>query len=307
MNKQQKTRLLEKLTWNSRPANRDYAYDYFFDNCSTRPRDFIDYALSGALRESSEGKTSGKTFRQMVRDGYTFNPWMDVILEVGMNSRIDRDMDRWDGMFHPLLLRDELRKLDSQGASVIASSTLIMDGKILKPLSYDVFKLLAILLFLPLMVSLVIIQQDDWQKSRGEEGIPAVRKLAFRVFGLVGFLFFFCGGVFGILMPLNWWLSGHQDLHHNINMMLFLPLDFCLVALYGAVLIKGRALVFGASIYRIVKRYLALHLILTAGLAISWVLGDVSQNLERVIFMSPVMVLILAMTVNFSLKINDEG
>ncbi|NJD20389.1 MAG: DUF4105 domain-containing protein, partial [Gemmatimonadetes bacterium] len=35
--------------WNALPQNRDYRYDYFRDNCSTRVRDALDQALAGAL------------------------------------------------------------------------------------------------------------------------------------------------------------------------------------------------------------------------------------------------------------------
>jgi hypothetical protein len=45
--------LREFLEWNWLPQNRDYLYDYFRDNCSTRVRDALDRVLGGALRTSS--------------------------------------------------------------------------------------------------------------------------------------------------------------------------------------------------------------------------------------------------------------
>ncbi|MFB6263390.1 MAG: DUF4105 domain-containing protein, partial [Bradymonadaceae bacterium] len=36
------------LAWNVRPANREYLYHHYRDNCSTRPRDIIDRAVDGA-------------------------------------------------------------------------------------------------------------------------------------------------------------------------------------------------------------------------------------------------------------------
>ena len=41
--------LREFLDWNWLPENRDYLYDYFRDNCSTRVRDALDQALGGAI------------------------------------------------------------------------------------------------------------------------------------------------------------------------------------------------------------------------------------------------------------------
>ena len=41
----QKQALLDKLLWNAKVENRNYLYDYFFDNCSTRPRDVLNLSL----------------------------------------------------------------------------------------------------------------------------------------------------------------------------------------------------------------------------------------------------------------------
>jgi hypothetical protein len=38
------------LEINARPENRFYRYDFFFDNCSTRPRDVIEHVLGDRLR-----------------------------------------------------------------------------------------------------------------------------------------------------------------------------------------------------------------------------------------------------------------
>src|SRR5690606_19749011 len=52
---EQKARLVTFLEWNAREENRYYAYHYYRDNCSTRVRDAIDYALGGQLREALAG------------------------------------------------------------------------------------------------------------------------------------------------------------------------------------------------------------------------------------------------------------
>jgi hypothetical protein len=44
---EQATALRDFLVWNERPENRNYRYDYYRDNCSTRVRDALDRAATG--------------------------------------------------------------------------------------------------------------------------------------------------------------------------------------------------------------------------------------------------------------------
>ncbi|HXI59064.1 MAG TPA: DUF4105 domain-containing protein, partial [Polyangia bacterium] len=51
----EKAALAERLEVNARPEKRNYKYDYFLDNCSTRVRDAIDVVTGGRLRASAQG------------------------------------------------------------------------------------------------------------------------------------------------------------------------------------------------------------------------------------------------------------
>ena len=297
----QKGLLLEKLAWNSRPENRDYLYQYFFDNCSTRPRDFIDYALGGVLAEKTKGVDRGKSFRQMVRDGYTFNPWMDVILEIGMNSRIDRNMTRWESMFHPIELRNELFELRINGQSIIGESHQIFDGKVLQPLSFDVFKFLLLILGVPVLLALACLQYVALKKDKDKDYKSRLSSWALRITGFVGFIFFLIGGIFGILIPLNWIFSGHQDLHHNANMILFFPFDIFLAPIFAKLCLKGKSLEFGVRFGDLLRKYMIVHLVLVMALFSAWLLDGIGQSLDRVVYLSPLLVLLLSILKNFGM------
>ena len=297
---EQKKVILERLQWNSKPENREYLYQYFFDNCATRPRDFIDLAFDNKLKNATEGQSSERTFRSMVRDGYNVNPWMDVILEVGMNSQVDRVMTRWESMFHPIDLRQELFNLKVDGQPALVEGRTLYTVQPPEKVSFDVFKFLALLLGVPLLASLGLIQGGAWKASKQLEDNYTAHGL--RLLGAIGFVFFLVGGIFGFLMPLNWIFSGHTDLHHNFNMMLFLPFDILLVPLFAILMVSGKAKVLGKSFFKILKRYMGLHLIMTLALTISWGMGDLSQNLDRVVYLSPIAILLLGLAVNFGIK-----
>ena len=59
----QKRRLLEKIAWNAVPEHRDFAYQYWFKNCATIPRDDLDEVLDGQVRAKFAGRKTDKTFR----------------------------------------------------------------------------------------------------------------------------------------------------------------------------------------------------------------------------------------------------
>ena len=61
LNNPQKEILYRRLMWNLEPENVEYAYQYFFDNCTTKVRDYLDEALAGKISRQYMGFTD-KTF-----------------------------------------------------------------------------------------------------------------------------------------------------------------------------------------------------------------------------------------------------
>lgn len=105
---EQRQAVFGKLEWNALPENADYLYDYFFDNCSTRPRDVIEEALGGIIiYDSSHVEMPRKSIRELVdrcikRD----MPWGDLGIDICLGARIDRPATAREYMYLP----DELEK-----------------------------------------------------------------------------------------------------------------------------------------------------------------------------------------------------
>jgi len=71
---EEKTALKEALTENIRPENSVYRYNFFYDNCSTRPRNIIEQCLNGKL-EYAQRKGYTPSFREMVHQCVRNHPW----------------------------------------------------------------------------------------------------------------------------------------------------------------------------------------------------------------------------------------
>ncbi|CAN0491229.1 unnamed protein product, partial [Discosporangium mesarthrocarpum] len=62
--------LYRRLLWNLEEENRQYDYHYFFDNCTTRVRDYLDEATGGRIAQHFDGETTD-TFRDQVKAHYS--------------------------------------------------------------------------------------------------------------------------------------------------------------------------------------------------------------------------------------------
>jgi hypothetical protein len=114
---QQKLQLTEYLLEEVRPENRDYLYDYYLNNCSTRIRDVIDEALGGVLKNEFQPLRSRHTWRDHTRRLTSSEFWLYLGLESGLGAPVDGVSSQWDEMFIPGRLADMLGKAEFTGAS----------------------------------------------------------------------------------------------------------------------------------------------------------------------------------------------
>ena len=103
--------------------NRNYRYDYYLNNCSTRIRDALDIALDGALSARTEAAPANLNFRDQTRRLTQMQFWYYLGLELGLGSPVDRAITRWDEMFIPMVVADEIAAMSVAGSD--AGSRLV--------------------------------------------------------------------------------------------------------------------------------------------------------------------------------------
>src|SRR5690606_33299600 len=107
----QKAELAAFLEWNARPENREYLYDYFRDNCSTRIRDVIDSVLGGRLRAATDTVATGTTFRWHSRRLMAGMPVVYSGLTAGLGPEADEPISAWEEMFLPEKVMERVREM----------------------------------------------------------------------------------------------------------------------------------------------------------------------------------------------------
>ena len=102
----QKQRLFDLLEENATPANRDYLYDFFYDNCATRIRDVLQKATSDSLQWERNQLPEGTTLRDLLGFYLTEHPWTQYGINLVLGKPTDRLADTYSSMFLPDYLHD---------------------------------------------------------------------------------------------------------------------------------------------------------------------------------------------------------
>jgi hypothetical protein len=107
---EQKQQVIDKLEYDILEPNRYYAYDHFWDNCTTRVRDILDTVTGGKLSKMAE-TTDDRTYRDLAREGFYGMRVPLVITDLAMGRVTDRVPSYYERMFLPQYLREAVAKL----------------------------------------------------------------------------------------------------------------------------------------------------------------------------------------------------
>ena len=232
----QKEILYRRLLWNMQPENIIYPYQYFFDNCTTRVRDYLNEALSSTIEtKTSSYDLPSLTFRDQVKGHYESVALIGFSLDVLMNSNIDEPLSQWDEMFLPLKLRERLYLVESDVAEDGVRNKLLSDPQevmLFAPpkVEKDPYQIAFVGLLAPVLMLLSMLKKIPMSyfatHSRIGLKFPSIN---YRLLGLLGIVTALFSGIYGILMLGSWFVSEHLDLHHNINLLLFWPTDLLIL------------------------------------------------------------------------------
>ena len=307
----QKKILTERISWNMRPENVRYPYQYFTNNCATKPRDYLDEAVGGAIKSKYDSQASGKSWRSYVRQSMNDNSIVGMGLEVLMNGDVDRKISRWDEMFLPPKLREYLLNmpaLDDHGKPVAGGQMLLSETVELVKLpeaasgDRDTFGLARMLFGIPVFFfflamagvggirrTLARSHPEQWTGRVAWATLDATHRLlshfaqACLGLGLCGWALL--AGALGSIQIVSWILSSHTDLHHNANIWLFWPTDFLFFIVgWRSVLnavkgnIKRRPILSNS-----VRFYSGLHVMALLTMVALRKIGFISQDVDRVL------------------------
>lgn len=215
--------LARRLALAVRPENRDYLYEYFRANCSTRVRDALDAALGGELRRQTASRSRGFTYRmhaaRLAQDDF----WLALGIDLGLGPDTDRRLSFWDEMFIPEMLRRYVTDVvNADGQPLVSAQRLVHQGHGADPAELPPDRRLPFA-FSGLLVAAWMLWLSGRARTR-----PLARKALVATAGSAHLLF----GLAGALLLFLWLGTDHIAAHKNENLFLLSPLSLPLAMLW---------------------------------------------------------------------------
>lgn len=212
----------QRLEHDAQPEYREYLYDHYRDNCSTRLRDLINQAVDGQLRHANAAPAR-YTYRGHTRRYAAHDPLVDLLLMFWMNDQQERPITRYDEAFLPDELErqvDALRYRDETGSQVplvLTRRTVFAATRAPVP-ERPPTTWPWVLSFSSAVAGLALGLALWW--ARGGTGAARV------AFGLLELVVGFVYGLPALVLFLMATLTEHKVTHFNENLLLANPITF---------------------------------------------------------------------------------
>ena len=211
--------IYQALEENLKPENRVYRYNFFYDNCATRPRNIVEKVLGEIRYPEINNK---KTYRDEIYKLTKSSPWLTFGIDLCLGVPTDERIPDYDLMFLPMELHRAYegaeRKVDGVWKPLIRKEITIVQPvhkKGPKEHCYFTPMLCFSLLFLAFAVWTLV--RVNRQKQQGKQ--PLIVEY------VLDDVLFIAYGLLGIILAFLAFVSIHPCTHPNLNLLWSNPLQ----------------------------------------------------------------------------------
>ncbi len=218
MTAREKLRFAQALMENSEPQNRDYRYDFFYDNCSTRARNIIIRCLEGTVDYGEDNADERLSFRAMTHQYNSEHPWARFGNDILLGLKADRPISQTNAQFLPDYLKSAFDQATVDRGYHQGKESLVDSVRVVVPYFAQTatpeFPLRPRECFLILLAFVVVV--------------TVVEVFSHRHFWLVDALLMAVAGICGIIL-LMMVFSKHPTVSLNLQLLLLNPLPLFFV------------------------------------------------------------------------------
>ena len=215
LSREEKERLVELLNENLRPENREYRYNFLYNNCSNKAGNMVELALT-AQPMLRTNRCEGITYRDILHEYTQPYPWLQVGIDFLLGTEADLPIDPRQQMFAPeylmyytehTLLADTAHTYPYVVETEVRGK--LSDEAITAPMLTPMQAMILLLLLVAVMCTLeILIERRQWW-------FDILLLLVQGIMGLVVAFLFFC--------------SGHPTVGSNLHVIYLNPLPLLFI------------------------------------------------------------------------------
>lgn len=222
----EKERIIRVLTNDLKPQNREYRYNFAYNNCATKIRDIVNFAYSGKCESLLP---SEYTFRQIIGKYAENYPWFMFSFDICLGGRD----------YNTLMTPEEVQFLPEHLDAALNNSLINRDGEELRPntrqeiLLTPADKTIESTLFTPIVVASILLILSIINLVLGNKC-----RIASNIYS--GTLLF-TYTIVGLIITFLIFFSEHPFTTWNMNILIFNPL---LIIPFVGLMVKNKGIVF---------------------------------------------------------------
>lgn len=191
---------------NAKPENRDYQYDFFYDNCSTKIETVVKAVLKDKVTFSNNHITTIKTHRDLIEDYTTDFKWGKFGIDLALGAVIDDEATKDDYKFLPDYIFEAFNNATIQKNNISAPLVLKEITILETQPSESTFEILSpINVVLLLSILIIYITYKNFKTSKRTK--------------FLDFMIYFITGIVGLVVLLLWFATSHTATYENLNFL----------------------------------------------------------------------------------------
>ena len=249
--------LVNKLITNSEKENKDYKYNYFENNCSTKIGDIFNKLLEEEIK--NEGihldNINSNSYRKLVYQHVVPNSWGALGIDICLGAVIDKNITDNNELFLPYNLKSHFDKL---GNSNISNGDLVETSILFgEYVGYKETSLSPLYVLLIISLIIIVVTFLDYLRITRSVFLDVIILL---VTGLVG-----------LLLAYLWFFSNHIASAWNYNLLWAIP--FNLILLFQLLKKKPN---------RWIISYLKINVLMLLLMSLHWIVGIQVFNISLI-------------------------
>ena len=225
------------ITWNARPENLYYRYDYYLDNCSTRVRDVLDRITGGQLKAAISPRLTNTTYRFHTQRALA--PLAPVALgtNIGLGEVADRRISEWEESCLPPFLMQHVRGVQIRTADgamhplVKNEQQLFAASRPPEPSAPPSEMVRNLIIGIVVAAALTLLARSARNGQR-----------AARIgFTTLATIWTALNGILGVILIVGWSATRHVFMARNENLLQFDVLSIILAVILPLAISRGRA------------------------------------------------------------------